>query len=76
MKKFLILLFITGCGLNVHVDPIDPIKVIHTITIDYNGAINYCNIKCSSQSSDPLIVQQCTNDCFNQFVDIINHATS
>lgn len=75
--KLLILLLLTSCGVNVHVDPIkaDPVQVNHTITIDYNLVSTYCQSKCNGLSNDPAVTQKCTDDCFHNFLDVLTHVT-
>lgn len=76
-KMSVLLLLLVSCGINVHVDPIktDPIKVEHTVTIDYNLVNTYCTSKCAATSSDPTVVDSCTNDCFRNFIDVLTHVT-
>lgn len=77
MNKILLLLLLTSCGINVHVDPVEtqPIEVKHTFTVDYDLVNSYCNTKCSSASNDQAAIKTCTDDCFHSFLDVLTHVT-
>ena len=77
MKIIAILLLLTGCGINVHVDPIEskPVQVIHTLNINFDSISNYCKQKCTLQSTDAPTIESCTSTCYANFLDLLVHGT-
>lgn len=72
MIKYLILLLLTSCGINVHgqLDPvtIKPVDLVVTTSVNLNAAKAYCSSICNGDDI-------CTNNCYNQFLSVFGAAT-
>ncbi len=63
MRYLLIILFLSACGGNYHVDPIE---VHHTISVDFEQITLYCQDLCKNSEYD-----NCESDCFYNTVNAI-----
>jgi hypothetical protein len=73
MKYFTSLCFLlaSGCGLQVHSDPVkvDPLQVQVSTTINYALAQQFCSSQCSGNTT-------CASQCYDQFLAILTASSA
>lgn len=63
--KYLLLIALTGCGITIHHDPIEPIIIKYQI--DLSSVEPYCQKQCV----DNIDVAKCNRDCINGIIGIL-----
>ncbi len=76
MKYVSILFLLTGCGMQVSVDPVksDPVRVIHSVDINFDSVFAYCENKCTASSTDPSQIRPCADECYATFLETLAQA--
>lgn len=66
--KYLVLLYLSSCGVAVHTDPIqvNPIEV--NVNFNLEALKDYCKTECEKLYQDPIDVNKCSTDCIGALI--------